>query len=270
VSDDLPGVESSLPINRLNTDVPQGARVWNVALGGKDNFRVDRDAYARIVEAVPEFGEIARESRAALYRVITFLGRDVEPGPRRITQFLDIGTGLPTANNTHEVAQMWDPASRIVYVDNDPLVLVHARALLTSTPAGRTAYIDNDVRNVDEIIEEAGETLDFTEPVALILFGILGHIKDTREATSTVKRLVAALPAGSFMAINDGTPAYDGEVARGGREELYWVRTPEQIEAFFDGLELLEPGVVSTPLWRPSHGTPKPLPVHCGLGRVTR
>jgi hypothetical protein len=251
---------------RLNYDAPHGARVWNYILGGKDNFAADRRAAEQILAFLPEFAEIAKASRATLVRILTYLARD-----ERVTQFLDIGTGLPTASNTHEVTQGWDPTSRIVYVDNDPIVLVHARALLTSAAEGKTAYIEADVRDVEGILGQARNTLDFTRPIGLVLFGILGNIEDTQEAKDIVDRLVAALPSGSFVAINDGTASTPqqeeaGVVARQAGH-MYWPRPPAEIEAFFDGLDLIEPGVVSTPLWRPTEAHPKPLPVHCGVAR---
>jgi O-methyltransferase involved in polyketide biosynthesis len=195
-----------------------------------------------------------------------------------IRQFLDIGTGLPTADNTHEVAQRVAPQSRIVYVDNDPLVLVHARALLTSSPEGATDYIDADVHDPDTILAEASRTLDFSQPVALMMLGILGHVTDYDEARSIVNRLVAALPSGSHLVLNDGTNV----IRREARDEAtqvtiqagtpYIPRTPEQIAGFFDGLELVELGVVSTTRWqRPGAGVAADVPdevdVFCGVAR---
>jgi hypothetical protein len=251
--------------------VPHSARVWNYWLGGKDNFAVDRAVGDQVREVYPEIIEIARASRAFLARVIGFLAGEVG-----IRQFLDIGTGLPTANNTHEVAQRLAPESRIVYVDKDPLVLVHARALLVGTPQGETAYLDADVHDPDKILAGAGETLNFTRPIALMMLGIMGNVADTDEAYGIVKRLVDAVPSGSYLVVNDGTSRTDeaaeaaNEAARRRKDagDPYYLRTPTQLARFFDGLDLVEPGVVSTPLWRPEPGTdPAPLGTHGGVAR---
>jgi S-adenosyl methyltransferase len=244
-----------VPIPSFEASVPQSARIWNYWLGGKDNFPVDRAAGDQYRQMFPGITDIAQASRAFLARSVRFLA-----GEAGIRQFLDIGTGLPTFDNTHEVAQRVAPESRIVYVDNDPLVLAHARALLTSTPEGATQYIDADLREPDKILDAAGETLDFTRPVALMLMGILGHVGDTAEAQSIVNRLLDALPSGSYLAINDGTnvisKAFD-EAQRIYNEAggvPYHLRSPDEIARFFDGLELVEPGLVSCPRWRPDPG----------------
>jgi O-methyltransferase involved in polyketide biosynthesis len=229
----------------LNTNVPQTARIWNYWLGGKDNFPVDRQVGDQILEAFPAIVENARASRAFLARAVHYLAGDAG-----IRQFLDIGTGLPTANNTHQVAQAVAPECRIVYVDNDPIVLTHARALLTSTPEGATAYIDADLRDPDTILEHAARTLDVTQPIAIMLMGILGHIADDDQARSIVKRLVGGVPSGSYLTMNDGTDT-SHEVVEAARiwnqsaNPTYHLRSPDRIARFFDGLELVEPGVVS-------------------------
>jgi len=251
----------------LDTSVPHSARVWNYWLGGKDNFAVDRELGDQVRGMYPEIVEIARVSRAFLVRSVRYLA--TEAG---IRQFLDIGTGLPTANNTHEVAQAHAPECRVVYVDNDPLVLVHARALLTSTVEGLTEYIDADVRDPDAIVREAAGTLDFGQPVALMLLGILGNVADTAEASAIVKRLVDALPSGSYVVVNDGTNTNQAGVeaaeVRGDAGDPYTLRSPEQIARFLHGLQLVEPGVVSTPRWRPDPGDePADLGVFCGVAR---
>jgi O-methyltransferase involved in polyketide biosynthesis len=223
---------------------------------GKDNFEVDRIAGDRVAQMLPIIVTQARADRA-------FLGRTVRHlvGQEGVRQFLDIGTGLPTADNTHEVAQRIAPDSRIVYVDNDPLVLVHARALLTSAPEGACDYIDGDLRDPEQILAKASGMLDFGEPVALILFGVLHHIGDTDEAYRIVGRLVSALAPGSFLAVNHSTSAISGEAME--QAVRHWnavgtpsmtLRTPEQITRFFDGLDLLPPGVVSCSRWRPDTG----------------
>ncbi|GHH70211.1 hypothetical protein GCM10017673_21710 [Streptosporangium violaceochromogenes] len=236
---------------QLNTNVPHSARIWNYLLGGKDNYLADRQAGDRIRQVFPGMVDIARHSRYMLARTVRFLA---EAGVR---QFLDIGTGLPTVDNTHQVAQRVAAESRVVYVDNDPLVLVHAQALLTSTPQGATDYIEADVRDPGLILREAARTLDLTRPTALMLMGILGLVTDYDEARSIVNRLMAALPSGSYLALYDGTdtdPAYVEALRRhneGPGVVPYTPRSPERIAGYFDGLTLLEPGVVPVTRWRP-------------------
>jgi len=257
----------------FDTTVSHSARIWNYWLGGKDNFAVDRVAGDRVAAMLPSIVAQARADRAFLGRAIRYLA-----GAEGIRQFLDIGTGLPTANNTHEVAQRVAPDSRIVYVDNDPLVLVHARALLTSTLEGACDYVEGDLRDPDKILAEAARTLDFTKPVGLMLLGILHHIPDADEAYAVVRQLVAALAPGSYVAINHSTSAVHGPAMEDAVR--HWnkvgtpsmtLRTPEQISRFFDGLELLPPGVVSCSRWRPdpsdSSGEPDEVDEFCGVAR---
>jgi O-methyltransferase involved in polyketide biosynthesis len=237
---------------KIDTTVPHSARIWNYWLGGKDNFAVDRDAGDQYRRVFPGVVEVARASRQFLTRSVRYLAREVG-----VRQFLDIGTGLPTADNTHEVAQRVAPESRIVYVDSDPLVLVHARALLVGTPQGVTDYIDADLRDPDTVLAVAAKTLDFSQPIGLILSGIMGHIVDTDEARSIVRRLLDALPSGSYLSLNDGTRVISDKIeeAQEGYNDSgavpYQLRTPAEIASFFDGLELVEPGVVSCPRWQP-------------------
>ncbi|MFJ7044962.1 S-adenosyl methyltransferase [Streptomyces sp. JV178] len=255
---------------RIDTSVPHSARIWNYWLGGKDNYPVDEEAGDAYTKVFPGIVTIARSSRAFLRRNITYLV--AEAG---IRQFLDVGTGLPTANNTHEVAQRIAPESRIVYVDNDPLVLAHARALLYSTPEGATAYVDANVLEPDRILAAAAETLDFGRPTALILSNILGHVADHDQARSIVTRLMAALPSGSYLSVNDGSLGIDPvfeqaqEAYNNSGAVPYNLRTPEQITAYFDGLELIDPGVVSVPQWRPGpdDAAPEVIGEHGGLAR---
>jgi O-methyltransferase involved in polyketide biosynthesis len=257
-------------VPKIDSTVPLTARIWNYWLGGKDNFDVDRQVGDQILEAFPAIVENARAARAFLARAVRYLAADAG-----VRQFLDIGAGLPTANNTHEIAQAVAPECRIVYVDNDPMVLAHASSLLTSTSAGATDYIDADLRDTDKIMQEAGRTLDFTRPIAVILMGVLGHIATDGEAQSIVQRLMAAVPSGSYLTVSDGTDT-SREVVEAARiwnmsaEPPYHLRSPERLARFFDGLELVEPGVVSIPRWRPENSTsglPPELDDFGGVGR---
>ena len=250
----------------LDTSVPQTARIWNYWLGGKDNFAVDRQVGDEIRKAFPDIVDNARASRAFLVRAVTHVTR--EGG---IRQFLDVGTGLPTADNTHEVAQRVAPESRIVYVDFDPLVLAHARALLTSSPEGVTDYIDADGRDSAKVLAEAARTLDLGKPVALIMSGILGHVTDDDEAREMVRAYVAALAPGSYFIALDGSHSIEhGAAEKIWNEQAnppYVLRGHEQFARFFDGLEMVEPGVVAAPKWRPESGDAAHLDVVCGVGR---
>ncbi|MBX4175757.1 MULTISPECIES: SAM-dependent methyltransferase [Streptomyces rochei group] len=257
---------------RIRTDQPHTARIWNYWLGGKDNYPVDQQAGDQIRRLHPGIGEYALADREFLGRAVRHLA-----GACGIRQFLDIGTGLPTADNTHEVAQRVAPESRIVYVDNDPIVLAHAEALLTSTPQGRTDYLDEDLRNVDTILEHASRTLDMSEPVALVLLGVVIFVEDDEEAYGIVRRLVDALPAGSHLVLSHTVtrpdmPDVDAAVAfwnEHGTPKLTQ-RTPDAVARFFDGLELLEPGVVSCNRWRPEAGDgelPAEVAMFGGVGR---
>jgi hypothetical protein len=254
----------------IDTTVPHSARIWNYWLGGKDNYAVDRAAGDQFCEMFPGVSEMARAEREFLGRSIRYLA-----GEAGIRQFLDIGTGLPTLDNTHEVAQRVAPESRIVYVDNDPLVLAHARALLTGTPEGATDYIDADLRDPATILAAAAKTLDFTQPIALMLIGILGHISDSEDPYGIVRALMSALPPGSYLAQCDGTdtdPELNAATAvyNNTGAVAYHLRSPEEIARFFDGLELVEPGVVSTPLWRPDPSSSAPRGEMAHFGGVGR
>jgi hypothetical protein len=230
------------------------ARVYDYWLGGKDNFEADRIAGEEAIGAYPGIRASARANRAFLARSTRYLA--AEAG---IRQFLDIGTGLPTADNTHEVAQSIAPRSRIVYVDNDPLVLSHARALLTSSPQGVTAYLDADLRDPDKILQQAAGTLDFAQPVAIMLLAILHYIPDLAEAQRIVARLISAVPSGSYLVIShaasDISAEEMAEMIRRMNQRLaegnHVGRPREVVAQFFDGLELLEPGVVRVTDWRP-------------------
>ncbi len=255
---------------KIDTSVPHSARIWNYWLGGKDNYSVDKAAGDAYTEVFPGIVTIARSSRAFLRRNIAYLVSEAG-----IRQFLDVGTGLPTAQNTHEVAQGLAPEARIVYVDNDPMVLAHARTLLYSSKEGATAYVDADVTDSERILEVAAETLDFGRPTALILSNILGHVADYDQARSIVARLMDALPSGSYLSINDGSRGIDPvfEQAQDAYNDSgavpYNLRTVDEISAFFDGLEFVEPGVVSVTEWRSETGSgvPEVVAEHGGLAR---
>jgi O-methyltransferase involved in polyketide biosynthesis len=259
-------------MEEIDTSVPHSARIWDYWLGGKDHYPVDREAGEGVKQLLPDIALSARQDRAFLGRAVRYL-----VGDQGIRQILDLGTGLPTANNTHEVAQSTAPGCRVVYVDNDPLVLAHARALLTSrTTEGVTDYIDADIRDTGAVLEAAARTLDFTRPVALMLLGVLNHIMDDGEALDIVHRLLDAVPSGSHLAISHTTAEVDGEAmheatrqvtAQGGTPVL--ARSAEQLAVFFDRVELLEPGVVSCSRWRPEptdFGEPPMVAHFCGVG----
>ncbi|WP_370415120.1 SAM-dependent methyltransferase [Streptomyces fradiae] len=240
--------------DRIRTDIAHNARVWNYWLGGKDYYPVDREVGDRVTAFHPSIGAVARADRAFLGRAVTRL--TAEAG---IRQFLDIGTGLPTADNTHEVAQRIAPDSRIVYVDNDPIVLTHARALLTGTPEGRTEYVDADARDPGRILAAAAGTLDLSRPVAVLILGILNFVLDLDEARAIVRTLMDAVPSGSYLVVTH--PTYDPEL--GGEANVaameFWnanatppitARSRAEFASFLDGLDLLEPGIVSCARWQ--------------------
>jgi S-adenosyl methyltransferase len=257
--------------SKIDATVPHSARIWNYWLGSKDNYPVDREVGDQFSAIFPDIIAVARASRAFNARSVWYLA-----GEAGIRQFLDIGTGLPSANNTHEVAQAVAPECRIVYVDNDPLVLTHAKALLTSTPEGACQYIDADLREPDLILQAAAQTLDFSQPVALMLNNILGHIPDDAMAYAIASRLMDALCSGSYLTLNDGTNVIRGKefeqaihVWNQASSVPYRLRSIEQITRFFDGLELVVPGVVSVPRWRPEanpFGVPAELDEFGGVG----
>ncbi len=241
--------------SRLNTEVPHVARVYDYWLDGKDNFAADRVAGEETVAAFPGIRLSAQANRAFLRRTVRYLA-----GPAGVRQFLDIGTGLPAASNTHEVSQAVAPSSRVVYVDNDPLVLAHARALLTSKPEGVTAYLDADIRDPDAILEQAAATLDLGRPVGIVLLAILHYVPDLAEARQIVTRLTAAVPPGSFLVISHaGTDLLPEDVAAFEKslnahlaaDQRHVARTHAEVATFFDGLRLVEPGLVRVSDWRP-------------------
>jgi hypothetical protein len=254
----------------IDTSVAHQARIYDYWLGGKDNFAVDREAGDRALELHPNIVHGVRANRAFLVRAVRYMA--TEGG---IRQYLDVGTGLPSANNTHEVAQKIVPSSRIVYVDNDPVVLLHARTLLTSNPEGACAYLDADARDPEAILAEAAKTLDFSQPVALMMLSILQLIPDTDGPESIVARLLDALPAGSFLAICHPASDMDPQVNRVAAlldtlsAEKRQIRSHEEILRFFDGLEMVEPGLVPVAKWRPESEMAAAAPASrwAGVGR---
>lgn len=240
----------SAEVPSLDTGIPHAARQYDYWLGGKDNFEADRIAGDAVAQAFPTIREAVIENRRFLRRAVAELA-----GHQGVRQFLDIGTGLPSADNTHEVAQRIVPSSRVVYVDNDPLVLVHARALLTSTSAsGVTDYLQADVRDPEKILQDARATLDFTQPIALMLVAIMHFISADDDPQGIVARLVSALPPGSYLVMSHATGDYLSQSlidAAAGRPVPVYLRSREQFTQFFRGLEPLEPGIVSLSEWRP-------------------
>jgi hypothetical protein len=240
------------------------ARVYDYWLSGKDNFTADRVAGDETIAAFPGIRLSAQANRAFLRRTVRFLTESAG-----IRQFLDIGTGLPTADNTHEVSQAIAPGTKVVYVDNDPLVLAHARALLTSRPEGATAYLDADLQDTGTIVEQAARTLDFTRPVGIMLLAILHYIPDLAEARRIVAQLTAAVPAGSLLVISHaGSDLLPAEVAAFEKSlnghlppgHHHVARPRSVVNGFFDGVELVEPGLVRVSDWRPDSPQEAALP----------
>ena len=269
-SQSSPGTSGPAPSD-LDTSVPHIARVYDYWLGGKDNFAVDREAAEQVIEAYPGILRDVRAQRAFLSNAVSYLA-----GVAGIRQFLDIGTGIPTANNTHEVAQAVEPGCRVVYVDNDPMVLTHARALLVGVTAP-TAYVDADLRDTGKVLAEAAQLLDFSKPVAVMLISVLHLIPDEDDPHAIVTRLMDAVPSGSWLALShparDVHPQQVTEAASRFNQlapAKATLRTREQILRFFDGLELLEPGLVQVHQWRPGLTAPahdQQAAGYCGLAR---
>jgi S-adenosyl methyltransferase len=248
------GKTGSLP---FDISVAHQARMYDYLLGGKDNYAADRAASEEMLKIYPETAFSARANRAFLGRAVRYLA-----GEAGIRQFLDIGTGIPTAGNTHEVAQAVAPESRVVYVDYDPIVLAHARALLTSNGEGATEYIDSDLRDTGTILTQARQLLDFTKPVAVTLLAILHAIPDAGDPYAIVAALMDAVPPGSYLAISHGaSDLIDPEALQGlydsfkgkVQQQFQW-RTREQVARFFAGTDLVEPGLVRVDDWRPEPG----------------
>jgi O-methyltransferase involved in polyketide biosynthesis len=265
----LPGLQSGAGID---TTVSHSARVWDYWLGGRDNYPVDRDVGDRIAAILPEIVAHARASRMFLGRVVRFLA-----GEAGIRQFLDIGSGLPSADNTHEVAQRAAPECRIVYVDNDPLVQAHAQALLAGARGGATAYVQADLRDPRDLLAGAARTLDFSRPVAVTMLGVLWHVTGDAEADGILGTLMDAAASGSYLAVAHPTLEVTGEKMAAAIR--YWNehgtppgthRTPRQLAWLLRRLELVEPGMVPITQWRPEampFGEPEPSDQYCVVGR---
>lgn len=262
--------EDSESVEKVRFDRPHPARVWNALLGGKANYAADREAAEEIVKADPTLRLLAQQCRGFLVRAVRYLAADAG-----IRQFLDIGTGLPTELNTHQVAQAAAPESRIVYVDNDPLVLVHARALLrNTTPEGVTTYVDADVREPEKIIADARNVLNFNEPIAVMLLCVLGHAApEFAMMRSIVDRLLAAVPSGSYLAIVDGVRTDDEAFLAAAARAVevghgYHLRPLAEFEECLQDLELVEPGLVPVNRWRPdTTDLGKPCNAYAAVGR---
>ncbi len=254
----------------FDTSVANQARIYDYLLGGKDNYEADRAAVDAVLKIAPEMGFAARENRAFLGRVVRYLA--AEAG---IRQFLDIGTGIPTAGNTHQVAQDVAPEARVVYVDYDPVVLAHARALLKSNPAGATQYIDADLRDSATILGQASKLLDFSKPVAVTMLMILHVIPDADDPYAAVTRILDPLPQGSYLAVSHlGADLLDTEkkqgfedVVRRQAQQQYIGRTRDEMERFFAGMDLIQPGLVRVEEWRPEAHADGRSTLWCGLGR---
>ena len=256
----------------FDTSVAHPARIWDYFLGGKDNFAADRMAAQDVLEVMPTMAMVARAGRAFLAAAVHYLATS-----GGVSQFLDIGTGLPTANNTHEVAQRANPQARIVYVDNDPIVLSHARALLTSGPDGKTAYVDADIRDTDRILAEAARTLDFSQPVAVMLLAVLHFVPDADDPYKITSRVLEALPSGSFLALSHASSDIETGLVAAGAERYnersavpITPRTRAQVTRFFDGLDVVDPGVVPLGHWHPGplqQFDSSRLPTYCAVGR---
>jgi hypothetical protein len=240
-------------VRTIDPSVAHIARVQDYWLGGKDHFEADRLAGDEAIAQLPDMVASVRNTRAFLGRTVRFLA-----GERGVRQFLDIGTGIPTAANTHEAAQGVAPESRIVYVDNDPMVLAHARALLSSSAEGRCAYIDADIRAPEKILAAAGEVLDFRQPVAIVLMAVLQFVPDGEDPRAIVRRLMDTVPGGSYLVISHPASDIQAAAMAGMATRLNQLmaqrvkpRSREEVTAFFDGLSLVEPGVIRCPEWRP-------------------
>jgi hypothetical protein len=242
--------ETKPPGLTFDASVAHPARIYNYWLGGKDNFAADRQAAQEVLDVMPVIAQVARSNRMFLSTAVNYLVAQAG-----IRQFLDIGTGLPTEDNTHEVAQNVAPESRIVYVDNDPIVLSHARALLTSDPRGRCAYIDADAREVDKILTEAAEMLDFSQPVAVMMLGLLHFIPDADDPYGLIRRYLDAVPSGSYLAVSHASSDLKTDTEMAGQRynshsaTAITFRSRQEVTRLLAGLDLVPPGVSPLGQW---------------------
>jgi hypothetical protein len=267
-------MEPGFAASEIDTSKPHPARMYDAYLGGKDSYAADREAVREILRAFPEVRAMARANRAFMQRAVRFLA-----GEAGIRQFIDIGTGIPSAGNVHEVAAQVAPGARVVYVDNDPIVHVHANALLTGS--GATSIVLADLRDPEAILAhpKLRRLIDFTQPVALLLVAILHFIKDEENPAGIVAALRDALPPGSLLALSHGTgdfhpPGAEGRAAAGYQNASapLVLRTLDQVSVFFEGFELVGPGLVQAPLWRPDGKPPRPkdlakIGIYAGVGQ---
>jgi hypothetical protein len=267
----MKGFPVTVDDSSIDTSVPHSARIWNYWLGGTDNYPVDRAAGDQFSAIYPGIVDIARADRAFLGRVVRYLA-----GQAGVRQFLDVGAGLPTAVNTHEAANQVTPDARTVYVDNDPLVVAHAQELLASDRQGKTHFVNANMGDPDMVLREAAAWLDLTQPVGLTLMGVLGHVVDYAAAKAIVTGLLAGLPAGSYLAVNDSvntSPALEEalRVYEASGAVPYRTRSLEEFTGYFDGLELVEPGVVLVDDWHPEPGVSRgpEIPQIGAVGRKT-
>jgi O-methyltransferase involved in polyketide biosynthesis len=255
----------------LDVSVAHPARIYDYWLGGKDNFAADRIAAEEVLTLMPAMAQVARGVRMFLAAVVHHLAADAG-----IRQFLDIGTGLPTVNNTHEVAQRAAPEAQVVYVDNDPIVLLHAGALLTSSPSGRCAYLEADVRDPDRVLGEAAATLDLTEPVAVMMLGLLHFIPDVDAPYALTRYYLDALAPGSYLAVSHASSDIESEPQEAAAKRYnsrsaspIVLRSKAEVARFFGGLDLVPPGITPLGQWAPGPAIPGPasLPTYTGLAR---
>jgi len=255
----------------IDVSRPSIARVYDAILGGKDNFAADRAVAELAHKAFPDGGQAAHINRALLGRAVRYMAH------AGIDQFLDLGSGLPTVQNTHQIAQAENRAARVVYVDNDPIVLAHARALLASSPAGECAYIDADLRDAGNVLRRAAETLDFGQPVAVMVLCTMQYVPDADAPHAVVAQLMDAVPSGSFLTMSDTTRDVDTQAMTTGAARynaklgsaVFTPRTGTEYARFFDGLSLVEPGLVLMPQWRPdaSDDPAEVIPMYAAMGR---
>jgi hypothetical protein len=257
---------------RIDTSVAHPARIYDYWLGGKDNFAADREAGDLVLASRPGLRESVQANRVFLGRVVRLLA-----GELGVSQFLDIGTGIPSVSNTHQVAQAITPDAKIVYTDNDPIVLAHARALLTGTSQGTLAYLDNDLRDTDALLTQAAKTLDFSQPIAIMMLGVLHLIPDEDDPWAIVARLVDAVPSGSYLVIthpaSDLLPETQGEASRRYNQNVATVQTLRpraEVARFFEGLDLLDPGIEQWHLWRLEPGDVPDTSLKSGHAGVAR